>query len=369
MFRPVIKIFTRAAIFICLFSISLTSYGDQAEAMIDEWISSSILRISQKVKDISAEYEDPYFTPQVLIGPIVTRKLPGREFYESQFSLLLRDSIYLKLAAGLAPIRMKILDVDLLPKAIAASRLKSAARLNALDIASSYEKDESMRRCVNQLLDVADMIVLGQITLKDTQALTTFTILRKKKGQLYLDRTPMSIQALPNIPDISMDMEKKGMDKMMAFVISSDNEIKGAVGKFVTKFADAWEDGNVEKMMSYYDKNASAVTLTVSENSRVELTNVLDKDALELVMVEFFERYSVTSFDFSNPEIYDVKRNSKNVVSCNVDFYADITIANGRTRRLPLLSFYMQLRRDGKSWKIYFQRIKEVPKYSIQVFK
>ena len=153
------------------------------------------------------------------------------------------------------------------------------------------------------------------------------------------------------------------------FIMPVEFETKiEAPGVGVEQYASTWEKGDVDRMMSYYDKNASAVTLTVNDKSSVELTNVLDRNALELVMVEFFERYRVTNFDFSKTSVYDVKWNSSNVVSCSVDFYADIALSDGNTRKLPLLSFYMQLRREGKKdWRIYFQRIKEVPKYSIQL--
>ncbi len=346
----------------------LPASGNQAEKIIDEWIEESILRISQRARDIVDEHDDPYFVPRVLVGPIVTRVLPQKEFYESQFSLLLRDAIYLKLSAGLAPIRMEIIDTDILPKAVKLSGLNSPAKLNISNVAASYAQDEAMRQCISDLLNVADMVVLGQITLKGTEALTTFTILTMKDVQLYLDHTPISIQTLQNVPDISKIIEKSGIDRMIAFVASTDDEIQKSVETFVEQYASTWEKGDVDKMMSYYDKNASAVTLIVNDKSSVELTNVLDRNALELVMVEFFERYRVTNFDFSKTSVYDVKWNSSNVVSCSVDFYADITLSDGKTRRLPLLSFYMQLRREGgKDWRIYFQRIKEVPKYSVQL--
>ena len=362
-----VKTFAAVILSIWLLGLCMTVRASSVEETVDEWISNSILRIYQKVKDISGEYRDPFFVPRVLIGPIVTRTLPNREYYESQFSLLLRDSIYLKMAAGLAPIQMNVVDVDVLPKAVESSRLNSSSLLNVTEIAASYTSSEAMRKCVDQLMDVANMVVLGQISLKDNQALTTFTILRMVNGQLYMDRTPISVQTFHSIPDISMTIKKDGVDRMIEFVASTDDDIQKSVTDFIKRFAGTWEKGDVDKVMSYYSKGASAVTLTVNDESSVKLTNVLDRNALELVMVEFFERYRVTDFDFTNPRVYDVKRNSKSVVSCSVDFYADITLANGEIRKLPLLSFYMQLRQEGKNdWKIYFQRIKEVPKYSIQ---
>ena len=359
------KTFAMVTLSVWLLGLCMAAHASSVEKTMDAWISNSIFRISQKVKDISEEYRDPFFVPKVLIGPIVTRALPNKEYYESQFSLLLRDSIYLKMAAGLAPVQMKVVDVDMLPKALESSGLNSASLLNATEIAVSYASSEAMRKCVDQLMGMADMIVLGQISIKDTQALTTFTILRMDKGQLYMDRTPVSVQTFQSIPDISMTIEKDGVGKMLEFIASIGGDVEKSVTGFVQRFAGTWERGDVGEMMSYYDKGASAVTLIVNEESSVKLTNVLDRNALELVMVEFFERYKVTDFDFTDPKVYDVKRNSKNVVSCSVDFYADITLTNGKVRKLPLLSFYMQLRRAGKKdWKIYFQRIKEVPKYS-----
>lgn len=364
------KAFAAIILSVWLLGLCMTVHASQLEKTVDEWINNSILRISQKVQDVSREYDDPFFVPRVLIGPIVTRTLPDKEYYESQFSLLLRDSIYLKMAAGLAPVQMKVVDVDVLPKAVESSGLGSTALLNAAEISASYASSEAMRSCVRQLMSVADMLVVGQVTLKETQALTTFTILRMDGAQLYMDRTPVSLQTFQSIPDISMTIEKDGVGRMLEFMATIDDEMEKSVKEFVQRYASTWERGDVDEMMSYYDDGASAVTLTVSAESSVKLTNVLDRNALELVMVEFFERYKVTDFDFTNLEVYDVKRNSKSVVSCSVDFYADITLANGEIRTLPLLSFYMQLRQAGKKdWKIYFQRIKEVPKYSTLLIK
>ena len=357
---------------LCMIGAYYPAYGAQSEKeMINEWISKSITEISQKVKAISAENSDPFFVPAVLLGPIVTRTLPQTEFYESQLSLLLRDSIYLKLAAGLSPTPMNIVDIDILSKAVEASALPSVSSLNAVEISATYSSDPAMRSCIKSLLAKADILVLGQITLKDKEALTTFTMLTLKNGKLYLDRTPISIQTMPGSlhADISINVGKDGVDRMMRFVVTTDEAIQRSVQGFVQRFAESWEKGDVKKVMSFYDKDASAVTLTLGQNSRVKLTNVLNRASLELVMAEFFERYNVTNFDFSSPRVYDTKWNSKNVASCSVDFDADITLADGKVQRLPLLSFYMQLRRKGAGdWKIYFQRIKEVPKYSVQLF-
>lgn len=354
---------------LCLWmlSLSMVAIGGQAEDVIDEWITESIDRISEKVRHVASENDDPYFVPNVLLGPVVTKILPRREFYESQLSVLLRDSIYLKLAAGLAHTPMEVVDADILPKAVESSGLGSAARLNVADIASLYSQDEAMRKCLEHLLNIADMVILGRVTLKENQALTVFTILTMEDGQLYLDRAPLSIQSFP--PDVFVTIQKSSIQRMMEFAVYTDDEVQQSVEGFVRKFAATWEKGSIDKLMEYYDKNASAVTLTLRERSSVELTNILDRNALELVMMEFFERYSIPDFDFSSPEIYNVKRNSKNVASCSVDFYANITMSDGGTRRMPLLSIYMQLRRNGRTddWLIYFQRIKEVPKYSIQL--
>ena len=74
----------------------------QTERVVDTWIRESMHVISQKIKVLSAEYDDPFFVPKVIMGPIVT-SFPGRKrLYESQLDLLLKNSIYLKLAAGLA---------------------------------------------------------------------------------------------------------------------------------------------------------------------------------------------------------------------------------------------------------------------------
>ena len=339
----------------------------QAEETVDKWIRESILRISHKVKELSQEYDDPFFVPSVLIGPIVT-STPGRkEPYESQFDLLLRNSIYLKIAAGLTPINIKVVDADVLPWAIAWSGLGSMTRLNAVDIASLYARDEAMRKCVKRLLDVADMVVLGQTNLKDSTALTTFRILRKEGDRLYLDRTAIEFQALPDIPDLSVTIGEDNIRRMMEFALSTDRDVRRAVEKFVRQFADAWSRGDLDKIMSYYDGRATAVTMTVDENSIVDLTSVLDRNALQHFWATSMDRYREVNFDFSKPRVYDIKRNARNVVSFSVGFYADVSAPNGGKRRLPLLSLHVQLRRAGlEGWKIYFQRIKEVPKYRIQ---
>ncbi|MBD3183414.1 hypothetical protein GF312_14040 [Candidatus Poribacteria bacterium] len=346
----------------------------ETETMIENWISQSMMEISKKVNVLASEQGDPFYVPRVLMGPIVTRTLPQQKFYESQLSLLLRDAIYLKLAAGLAPVgKLDIVDLDVLIKALDKSGLGTASKLNISEISTEYSKDSKLRYCLGEILSEVDMLILGQITLKDKQALTAFTVLRMKDNQLYMDHTPVAVQAvpksiqdLPNVPDISMNISQSSMAKMIEFEISTDGDIQHSVRKFVKEFTEAWKTGDVNKVMSFYDDNASAVTLTLSQNSRIQLTNVLNRNSLELVMVEFFDRYRVTNFDFSNPEVYDIKRNSRNVVSCSVKFFADITLADGTIQKLPLLSFYMQLRKEDKQdWKIYFQRIKEASRYSV----
>lgn len=357
------------SIILCLWVTGsfMVTVGGQTETVINNWIAESINSMSYKVRDVASEYSDPYFVPHVLLGPIVTRILPQAEFHKSQLSELLRDSIYLKLSAGLARTSMEVVDIDLLSKTVASSGLTSPARLNAMDIASSYTQDSALRLCLDRLLDAADMVVLGQITLNGNQALTIYTILTREDGQLYLDRTPLSVRNLS--PDISMTIQEDSIQKMMEFVVSTDDSIQSSVTEFIQEFTDIWATGEISMLMELYDSKASAIAMTVNERHSVRLTNVLDRNALELAMLEFQERYKTTNFDLSNPEIYNVKRNSKNVVSLSIDFNADVTAADGKARRIPLLSLYMQLRRKGRgSWRIYFQRIKEVPKYSIQLW-
>jgi len=346
---------------------SLLTAEGQVEKTVDKWIKDSILRISQKVTELSREHDDPFYVPRVLVGPIVTAAPERGEFYESQLGLLIQNSIYLKITAGLTPVDMRVVDADALPRAVNLSGLGSIARLNAADIVSSYAQDRAMRRCVHHLLRVADMVVLGQLTIKGTKALTTFRILRMKGDQVYLDRSPIHFQVLPDIPDVSVDIGEDGLRRMMRFALHTDDEVDDLVKKFVRRFAETWTEGDFEKIMSYYGRNATAVTMMVSRNATVRLTNVLNRRAIKHFWVTSANRYRDVKFDFAEPEIYDAKWNSRNVVSFSVGFFADIELTENRTRRLPLLSLYVQLRREGiRGWRIHFQRIKEVPKYSMK---
>ena len=369
MIHRIMKLVISVILLICIVG-SLSAAHAQVRRTVDKWVSESILSISHKVQELSEEYDDPFFVPKVLIGPMLTRTPRRPEFYESQLDLLLRDSIYLKIAAGLAPIDMKLVDADTLPRAIAASKLDSATRLNAMDIVSSYARDETMRQCVKRLLNVADMVVLGQTVLKNSRASTTFRILRREGEQVYLGRSPIHFELLPDAPDVSVDVAEDKLRRMIEFSLSTDAEMRKSIDRFVRRFIESWSDGDFDRIMSYYDEKATAVTMTVGQDSTVSLTNVLDRSAIRYFWTTSRERYRSVNFDLRKPRVFDAKWNSRNVASFGIAFFADVTVANGKVRRLPLLSLYVQIRRGaGKSWKVYFQRIKELPRYSMKTLE